>query len=205
MQIECEVPLISVIAPDPQEARRACAVASSADTRLRSLGLKLTDGVRVEVTADLDVAPEACVAFYSTETRRLQVLTVDCLEEQPGRAKAFPKMSADLLFESLILHELVHAYAEQSSAGRFLPRVAHEFLAYAIQLDALPEAERRRILKRSEVSEPVDPAQLNEAVLGLSPLRFAAASWLHFRAEGADAALVARVLDGSLAFYSLRE
>jgi hypothetical protein len=205
VQLHCEVDGIVVAAPRIEDARLACVVSEAVDGRLRALGLHIAKDVRIEITEELDIAPEACVAFYSTETRELQVLTVDCLADQPGRAKAFPSMRADLLFESLIVHELVHAYVEQSSGDRFLPRLAHEYLAYAIQLDALPDAERDRVLAKAGVGDRVELGGINEAVLGLSPLRFAALAWLHFTREGGDAAVVARVLDGSLTFNSLRE
>lgn len=201
----CDGTRISVAAASVAEAGHACTVAAAADARLNALGLGIEETVRIEITADLDVAPGVCVALYSSAERKLQVLPVDCLDDQPGRAKAFPRMPADVLFESLIVHELVHAYVDQSTGGRFLSRLAHEYLAYAIQLDALAQDERQRIMTRAGTVPPVRREEINEALLSLSPLRFAATSWQHFRQEGGDAALVRRVLEGSLVFHSLRE
>ena len=135
----------------------------------------------------------------------LQVLPPNCLEDQPGRASTFPEMSANVLFDSLILHELVHAYVDQTAGGRYLPRIAHEYLAYAIQLDALPPDDRSRILAKAGIAEQVELAQVNEAVLNLSPLHFAAMAWVHFRQEGGDTTLVRRILEGDLLLNSLWE
>lgn len=203
--LACEAPHLAVSAEGDSAARRACDIAEAADRRLRALGLAIDEAVRIEITRDLDGAPGVCVALYSTSSRKVQVLPLDCLDDQPGRAKAFPRMSAEILFDSLILHELVHAYVDQSARGRFLPGLAHEYLAYAIQLDALAANERERVLARAGAVAPVRRDEINEALLSLSPLRFAAISWLHFRQEGGDAALVRRVLEGRLVFHSLRE
>ncbi len=201
----CNVAKVTVSAPGEVQASRACAAAEAADTRLRALGLGIEDGVRIEITEALDVAPGICVALYDSATRTLQVLPLDCLDDQPGRAKTFPKMDAELLFDSLIVHELVHAYVDQSTEARHQSRIAHEYLAYAVQLEALPAAERARILAVADVGHPVDLQAINEVTLNFSPLRFAAMSWLHFRQEGGDATHVRRVVDGSLVFVNLRE
>lgn len=201
----CNIPTIGVSAEEDVTAQIACDVAVATDARLRSLGLSIDEQVLIEVTREMDVAPGICVALYSTTSKKLQVLPVDCLAGQPGRAKPFPAMSADLLFESLIVHELVHAYLDQLPEGRILPRIAHEYMAYAIQLDALPEQERQRIIAQAAVQSPIELTSINEAILNMSPLRFAAMAWLHFRQEGGNAALVRRVVDGSLGLKSLRE
>ncbi|MBS0123860.1 DUF6639 family protein [Thetidibacter halocola] len=201
----CGIGNMMVAAPSASDLSDACVAVHAALPVLTSLGLELRQPVRIEVTQTLDLAPGICVAFYSSSERKVQLLPTDCLAEQPGRAKAFPEMTADLLFQSLIVHELTHALVEQGLAGRFLPRVAHEYLAYAIQLLALPETERSRILAKADISGPIDLAEVSEAILGLSPLRFAALSWLHFADNGGDAALVRRIVEGEVHFQSLRE
>lgn len=203
--MRCSVSEIAVSAEDLEAAERGCDVAVAADLRLRSLGLGIDQDVRIEITEDLDVGPGVCVALYNTGNRTLQILPERCLEDQPGRAKTFPEMPAETLFESLVLHEMAHAYAHQSAGDRRLSRIAFEYLAYAIQVDALSDEVRRRIVDNASVREPVKIGDINEAVLSLSPSRFAAMSWLHFHQEGGNADLVARVLGGSLAFNSLRE
>lgn len=133
------------------------------------------------------------------------MLPTDCLEGNPGRLGPFPKLSAPVLFESLVVHELTHAYLDQTAGERFIPRIAHEFLAHAIQLGQLPEAERAQTLQEAAVSDPVELGDFNEAVLNFSPLRFAAMAWLHFENLGGDAEAVRRIIEGDLVFESLLE
>ena len=114
-------------------------------------------------------------------------------------------MPAELLFESIIVHELTHAYFDQISSGHYLPRIAHEYLAYAVQLDALPKSERMRILDKAGVAMPFAFNDINEALLHTAPLTFAAMAWVHFNSEGGGAALVERIVSGELLFNSLWE
>jgi hypothetical protein len=203
--VDCTTEGISVSAANLSEAASACEAAATADARLRALDLEIREDVRIEVTEQMDVAPGTCVALFSTETRTLQVLPVNCLDGQPGRSNAFPEMDPEVLFESLIAHELAHAYLEQSAEGRQVPRIAHEYLAYAVQLDLLPRNDRMRIIEKASIQEPVELSDINEAILNLSPLKFAAMSWSHFSENGGNAALVQRIVEGTLAFNSLRE
>lgn len=201
----CDPSQISVVARSEDEADRACAAASEADARLRDLGLTIAQPVLIEVTEVLDFAPGSCVAFYNTFDHSIQVLPADCLDDRGGRASTFPDMDPDILFDSLILHEMVHAYLDQHPKGHLLPRIAHEYLAYAIQIESFPDDTRNRILEKADVAEPVRLEHINEAVLNLSPLVFAAMAWHHFSDQGGDAALVRRILTGEMIFNSLWE
>lgn len=201
----CAAAPVRVSAPEARDGELACVAAARAVARLQSFGLMIRDPVLIEVTEEMDVAPGVCVALYSSGTGTLQVLPVDCLDDRDGRASAFPEMEAGVLFESLVLHELVHASLDQTPAASALPRLAHEYLAYAIQLAALPADDLARVLERARVAKPVALPELNEAVLDFSPLRFAAMAYLHFMQEGGDAAAVARVVSGAVVFFSLRE
>ncbi|WP_146188838.1 DUF6639 family protein [Albidovulum aquaemixtae] len=202
---ECITSRISLSTDNTTDAQSACNAAASADAGLCSLGLDIEHAIRMEMTANLDVAPGTCSAPYSSQKRKLQILPTDCLEEQPDLATAFPEMSAKFLFDSLIVHKLAHAFLDQAAADRFLTTIAHEYLAHAIQLDAFPERDRAHMIAKADVQEPIKLAQTNDAVLKLSPLRFAAMSWFHFRHEGRDSSLVQRAVDGKVIFDSLRE
>jgi hypothetical protein len=205
-EYSCNIDSITVVAEDSRNAELACDTIVSTDLRLRDLGLEIDQTVRVEITPVLDVAQGVCVGLYSTAEKKLQLLPLDCMEEQPGRSKAFPAMEPELLFQSVIVHEMVHAYLDQQSSGRFLPRVAHEYLAYAIQLDALSDAERDRVLEKADMQEAsVELEDINEAILNLMPVRFAAMAWLHFNQEGGDASLVRRIIEGEQLFNSVWE
>ena len=203
--LDCDTPNISVEADSGKDADFACKATAIAIPRLAALGLTLQEPVQIKVTEILEHVPGAYVAFYCTADREIQVLTTECLEDPPARATAFSEMEAAVLFESLIVHELTHAAIDQWLPHHFVPKIVHEYLAYAIQLDTLPTAERQRILAKANVRGPPDIARINEALLDIAPLYFAAASWLFFTANGGDANHVKSVLDGGFLFDSLME
>lgn len=201
----CRTDGISVTAASPDEADQACDAAARADAQLRGLGLHAPAAVLIEVTDTLDVAEDACVALYSPHEKRMQVLAVECLGDSAARASTFPRMDAEVLFESLIVHELVHAYLDQDERGYLLPRIAHEYLAYAIQMDSLPKEDRNRALSRAAVAEPVELQAINDALLNMAPVTFAAMAWTHFHRQGGDAALVERIISGQIVLNTLWE
>lgn len=195
-QMRCSPLEITVAAASRAEAGRTCRAVILADSKLRSLGLEHERPLLIEVTEELDFAAGYCLAYYDAGKERLQVLSEPCLEETPPMASAFPDMPASVLFESLIHHELTHAYLDEMLPGRTLPRAAHEYLAYAVQVDALPGNVQEQLLDEADVSRPVGLDELNESILFFAPKRFAASSWLYFRRNGGGAEAVERVLAG---------
>lgn len=201
----CDTASISVEAASRGDAELACSAAAVAISRLAALGLPLREPVRIEVREMLEHVPGACAASYNVADREIHVLSTKCLEDPPARVTAFSEVPAGVLFESLIVHELTHAVIEQWQSDRVVPRIVHEYLAYAIQLDTMPSPERAQILEKANVPDPLDIARINEGILSFAPHYFAAASWLFFTAEGGDAAHVQRALDGDLLMDSLME
>ncbi|HKL68400.1 DUF6639 family protein [Salibaculum sp.] len=195
-QVRCGGLEITAEAADKAAAERACKAVTRADHRLRELGLEHERPLLIEVTEELDFGAGYCMAYYDAEAERLQVLSEPCLEDNPPPESAFPVVSAAVLFESLIHHELTHAYLDQTLEGRPLPRAAHEYLAYAIQIEMLPESVRAQFLNDAHVSLPATIEELNEAMLFMAPSRFAAAAWFYFQQNGGGPEAVERVLAG---------
>lgn len=203
--VSCHSGAFSVSAEDRQEADLACAIIEKTHARLAQLGFEMLEPARVEITSALDVAQGVCVGLYNAMEKKLQILSRSCLQDQTAHSIGFAEMDTDLLFETVLVHELVHAHIDQHSSGRFLPRVAHEYLAYSIQLDLLPETDRTRILDKAQIAAPIVFDEISASLLQFSPIHFAAMAWMHFDQEGADSDLVDRILRGDLMFNTLWE
>lgn len=200
---QCTVPNISVIASDESTARSICDIAAKTDTRLRALGLQLSEPIQIEVTETLNAPEDACVALYNPRLKVIQVLPTECLADQHGRAITFPEMSVQTYFESLIVHEMVHAYVDQTPKGPYLTTLAQEYLAYAIQIEALPEDVRDNVLAKAAIKEPVNFRDIRQSTLERSPVQFSALCWMHFKEAGGDALAVTRVVEDRVLLFRL--
>ncbi|MBF9060418.1 hypothetical protein HKCCSP123_14640 [Rhodobacterales bacterium HKCCSP123] len=203
--LTCATPHAVVHAADEAEATDTCAAVAAAHALLSAFGLWNDAEIRIEVAETLPVGQGYCVAMYDSSAHSVHLLSAHCLEGNPGRLGPFPDLPVEILFDSLIVHELAHAYVDASLEGRALLRVGHEYLAYALQLDAMDAGDRARVLAEASVEVPADTDVFSEALIGFAPLSFAAMAWLHFRAQGGNAGAVERVLTGETPFYSLRE
>ena len=182
-------------------APRVCGVAADAVARLESLGLSLDTDIEIKLTNQITDAPSACVALYDSALKRLEVLTPECLADVHGGLGSFHDLPTDAFFDSLVVHELTHVFLDESGAE--LNRTAHEYLAYAMQLDSLSEADRALVLSKTRVREPVEIEDFDELLLSFHPLRFAAMAWKHFDAAPDKRQLVAEIVSGDLEFPSL--
>ena len=200
---QCGVPKITVAADDANTARTVCTLASETDTRLLSLGLQLSEPIQIEITSALEAPQDVCVALYNPQRKKIQVLPLECLGDQHGRAITFPGMDAETYFESLIIHEMVHAYIDQTPKGPFLTTLAQEYLAYAIQIDALPESIRDVVIAKAAIEELVNFRDIRKSTLDQSPVRFSVLSWLHFKEAGGDAVMVNRVVEDRVLLFRL--
>jgi Family of unknown function (DUF6639) len=201
----CPDPLIRVTTDEAALVQRVCKTAAQAQIRFEALGLTHNEQITIVIAEDIDGPPGHCVALYDTDSETLKILPEDRLADAPGRLRPFPRMRAHIIFDSLIVHELAHAYLEQTAAGIEISRLAHEYLAYALQLDALPDAQRIRILNAENVTRPVALTDFSEALLSFYPANYAAMAWLHFSAQDDVKQLIADIVARRVIFQTFRE
>jgi hypothetical protein len=197
----CDHLPIEVLPGNSELAPRVCDVAAETEAVFAGLGLTLSEPVEVVLTDRISNAPDSCVALYDSETRRLEILTIECLSDGHGGLGSFHDLSPEVFFDSLIVHELTHAYLHQTGAD--LGRSAHEYLAYALQLDSLPPESRSMILDRTTLRSTIDIDDFDELLLAFHPLRYAAMAWRHFNAQSDRAAVVAAIVSGETQFPTL--
>lgn len=99
---------------------------------------------------------------------------------------------------SVVVHEVMHRLSTYVTRDKPIPRVSHEYLAYAAHFDALSEASKEFLLKRySRHKRSVMP---DDFLLLMDPVAFAAVSYFHFQEAGDRCATIRRVLSGELQF-----
>lgn len=176
--IECPGGQVSVDGAGPKLGNRICTVTAAFRATFAECGLQPVGPVTVQVVDVVDPQTPNCAARFNCDTGTLSVLSPRALSRVAEFDTPFATIPADALFDSLLWHELVHALLN-ANTSETVSRVSQEYLAYAVQIGALPEALRETFLADTPVERPAT-ASINMMVLRFVPAYFAAASWEYF-------------------------
>ena len=122
----------------------------------------------------------------------------------PALVEATPYASlphADF-YRSLIVHEVVHAVMHQNLIRPMTSRSAHEYPAYALQIESLPADLRDRFLQSFDQQDVKSTALFSDPVLMFDPYFFAARAYHHFKASSDGCANLSALLDGEVDFIA---
>ena len=179
------------------EDRRLDPAICDAVAKVRKLtsdcGLDQTRSIIVNVVREMDEQHETCAAYFDCTTDEITILAPNSLAASDDILIAFRNLPMDEYFQSVIVHELTHAFVHQSQDGRF-SRVAHEYLAYATQIASLTEKSRTSVLESSGVEETATLDSLDEIALFFGPSHFALLAFKHFAHPENGCAFVDRMI-----------
>jgi hypothetical protein len=105
-------------------------------------------------------------------------------------------MAATEHYAGIVAHEIAHAIFYDVSQELDLPKTAHEYVAYVVQIMSYSDATRRRILAR----EPPIPSSnlfvFSHFLLLADPHRFGINAYAHFAQPENGCAFLAAVMQG---------
>lgn len=101
------------------------------------------------------------------------------------------------LYSSIFTHEVAHAIAHENFAVEKPPTVAHEYIAYTVQLATLPDALRNRILTAIPGTGFEHEREISELYMAFDPDRFAVQVYRHFMRSTNRTEFFARLLSGA--------
>jgi len=195
---KCTAEKITVISDDEILAQRVCSVVSRTSPQLDACNLGQLPAVEIVIVKHLPFLHSNCFGIYDSNNRQIQILDPACIASAAGPNNAFQELAPDMLFDSVIVHELTHAYTSQSETNAPLSLAESEYIAYAMQLEFLPAIERQKVLDAHKFLEPVEPEGLNSFVLMTAPSFFAAKAWRHFNYAGNGCEFVLDIIDGEV-------
>lgn len=195
---ECIVPGTTVTTSEPALARRVCNVISNAVPKLDSCLLAQLPPIEISIVEQLPASHSDCFAIYDCNNSRMEILAPDKIALCLVPGNFFHTLDPDVLFDSVIVHELTHAYVDQPVSQEILSYVEQEYLAYAMQFGFLPEIDRVEILRAQEGREPVTLEELNTTVLMMAPDVFGQKAWRHFVSPGNGCAFVQKIISGEI-------
>ncbi|WP_157374063.1 DUF6639 family protein [Salipiger sp. CCB-MM3] len=175
-----------------------CEAAVAAREQLGICGLRQSRPIDLVTAPTLEHEIGRCLASYDCTLERIRIIEPDLLRANLLPDDPYAGLPDDVIFRSLLTHELAHALVEQHTSGRKIALVDHEYIANALELMALPPEHRATLLNAAGLTPPVSAGVIDILIYGLAPRRFAAAAYLYLEEHGCET--VRAILDGSASF-----
>lgn len=199
---ECSESKMTVFSTDPNLAVRICDVVAAIDPLLTRCGLPDSGPVTLYVTKRIEGTGGHPLGVYLHETDEIAVIDPVVLGEHDGRGAIFDKLATDVLFDSLVVHEITHFRLSHATAARSISLVDQEYIAYAMQLASLPAKAREALLAEFS-GGGADAGAISEVALTFAPAFFATRAWLHFNETGNGCVFVKSLINGDFSFGRL--
>ncbi len=123
-------------------AASTCETVGKAVVRLAEVDLPLSASVDIRVVPYDVELHHGRVAIFDGIKKLVTILEPGKLSAETSSNSAFSRIDTDAYFESLIVHELAHV-ALFDTFGPGVDPIAHEYVAYALQLDTFRPADRK--------------------------------------------------------------
>jgi hypothetical protein len=197
---DCNGTNVHVAAEDRTLSELTCDAARVALERLAEVKLAPAGGpVDILVVSEGEALHHGRVASFASNRKLITILNPATLADLASPSSAFSRLDADAFYAGLVLHELAHVGLDEAFGAGPGP-IAHEYVAYALQLESLETGERNAFLRGLTDGEAASIEYLNWGILMLSPDVFAAHAWHHFQSQGADADAVEAAMTGQVPF-----
>ena len=193
---QCPTLPLSVTTDDAALSERICDAAQRAAKLSAECGISQSEPVQIQVLDGLNSDYPKCAGIFHCAEAKIDLVAPDSLAKVLGTDHPFLEIPRDILYDSLVVHEMTHALTYQTRNGPLDGTAETEYIAYAIQMWFLPEDVRTSFLSRHPITEPVTLAALNDVILGFSPAVFAVRAWKHFEAPENGCQFIQRLLDG---------
>ncbi len=175
--LQCDAIAATVDAPDPALARQVCESARDARDALLACNVPITRDLTITVADRIE--PE-CLGVYHCGEDRIEILSPAGVEAYREGDGVFADVPVDRYFDSILLHEMAHAAYDAVPCPFGTCIATSEYLAYALQIRSLTDADRVAILSDTDDAEMVTRDEVNPFVLMMAPDIFARKAWLHF-------------------------
>ncbi|UWQ22008.1 DUF6639 family protein [Jannaschia sp. W003] len=177
-------------------APAVCSAAARAQRLMGRCGVPPVDRpIRIDV---VDAMESDCLGRYHCGEDRIELLAPDAMHDAVTPDGIFAPMTPSTLFESVVVHEFVHAAMEGHPCPFDACPATQEYAAYTLQILSMPAGDRERITKRVEdmFDAPIEDMELNPFVAMMAPDRFALKAWAHLLAREEGCAFVGAAVSG---------
>lgn len=188
---------VSISGAEGETTGRICADAAAAIEMLESCGMPL--GTPVEIALTDSLSP-GCLGIYHCGEHRIDLLSPHAMEAARAPDSLFRDVPAAPFYRSVITHELAHAAFDGVPCPFAACPVTDEFLAYAMQVRALPAELIARVEARLPVDMPVGRDAFSVIQLQMAPEHFIAKAHKHLASRPDPCGHVARITAGEITY-----
>ncbi|MGP6086652.1 hypothetical protein [Antarctobacter jejuensis] len=193
----------TVLSTDKELSSRICEVVSRSLPVLRNCHLVARRPLVIRVSQQLHGT--GYIARFAPHRQEILLPAPQDLGNHFAADSAFLTVPKRDLFESIIVHEMVHALFSSTICGRETCLAGHEYLAYALQIDALPKQSRDQLLTAFPEVKPQGLEWFDNRTLTETPELFAVTAWRHFNQPAHGCDLVSGLVTGKTVFPSDQE
>ncbi len=201
VSIACKGVDVRVAAANRETASRVCENVREDLQTLANCHLIQSSPIEISIVPELShPLGDGCVAIADCQLNKLEITDPDLMQGVIAANEIYRRIPVSLLFDSLVTHELTHLLVGQSN--RLQGKATdHEYMAYAMQMDRLPDEWRQLFLDEIPNPESVERERINSFMLVFDPNKFAAYTWLHFSKPNNGCSQFKRLLDGEDTFH----
>jgi hypothetical protein len=199
---QCTRVAVDVTASSSEERLLACSAAGEALELLGRCKIFARKRVSLHILSEVHHPHNGQIFGVFDPFRQRAVVTR--LSNIPAMVEATPYAllpHADF-YRSLIVHEVVHVVMHQNLIRPTTTHSAHEYPAYALQIESLPADVRDQFLQSFDQQAVKSTALFSDPVLMFDPYFFAASAYHHFKASSNGCANLAALLNGEVDFIA---
>ena len=197
----CPGTTVVVSSADPEELRHVCRAAGGATELLARCGIVRDGDLSVALTKELrHPCGFPVLGQYLARADRIELMEYSSCVASFGEDSAYMRLPLREAWRSLAVHEITHGIiAKTPQAGNLSP-MAHEYVAYVIQLEAMAPEHRQAFLDSLPAPTPRSLGSFNSVYHAFEPLKFAANAYRHYAAQEDRCAFLNAILRGTVAF-----
>ena len=197
LSLRCAGTNLVVRTPSAALGQTLCDIARDATRQLAACNMPLERDISLRI---VDRTKGDWFGLYRCGEDAIEVLAPAAIALRRHEAAAFAFLPLDSYFASLIVHEMSHAAYDAVPCPYPSCAATSEYLAYAMQIASLSEAERRAFERAAITPDPVPRDRVNAITLMIAPDRFARLAWAHYSARPDSCAFVAEIMRGTAPF-----
>lgn len=176
----------TVTADSAYDAQLACAGAADAVAFLWQQGFTVDTVMQIDILDSVFLHADENPSFrilgqFDAKQNRIMVTSINGQRDMAKEKPIFGVPYDVALFRSVVAHEVAHAIAEDNFHVEEPTRMAHEYIAYIVQLATMPPQLSHRVFEAIPTQGFESELEINPLIYGLNPDLFAVKAYWHYR------------------------